>query len=95
MVKPIAAVVFEGTVALDADADLGTIGEWAPGVREKLTALRETHTVLIVSAFARTDGGVRRLTAMMYQDDIPFDDVWCGLGVPVCDRMYDNRAEKL
>jgi hypothetical protein len=93
--KPFAAVVVEDTVFDSVDTDLMSLGAVVPGVRERLIELRETHVVVLVTPFARTDRGLRILEARLHEDRVPYDEVWCGNGLPVTDRRYDNGARKL
>lgn len=93
--KPIAAVIFEGTVVEDYDADLNVLGAFKQDAIEKLRELQRTHFVLLVSAFAKTDAGARRLQTLCYQEGVPFDEVWMGYGLPAFDKLVSNSARPL
>lgn len=95
MGKPVAAVVLEGTVVTHTDLSAGVIGDWLPEAPAKLTELQKTHTILIVSPFAKTLGGARLLMSRLYADSVPFDEIWLGDGFPEADVRYDNAAVKL
>lgn len=93
--KPVAAVVLEGTVVDQIDADLMMLGDVLPGAREKLAELNKTHDILIVTALAKTDRGVALVRALLYDQSIPHDEIWMGWGAPVSAVRYDNAAKTL
>ncbi len=93
--KPIAAVIFEGTVVTDFDADLDTLGAFKADAIEKLRLLSETHFILLVSAFAKTDRGANRLRALLYSEGVPFDEIWMGWGFPAHSVLVSDSAKAL
>lgn len=95
IVKPIAAVVLEGTVVTHTDPDLFIIGDWIAGVHEKLETLSKTHYILLVTPIAKTNRGASLLMSRLYEDGIPFDEIWMGNGLPHAEVRYDNGAQKL
>lgn len=95
MSKPIAAVILEGTVVDQFDDDTMRLGNFKPKAVEALRELQRTHFILIVSAMAKTDKGARTLQTLLYQESVPFDEVWMGWGFPKHDVLYANGAQKL
>lgn len=93
--KPVAAVTIEGTLTTGGDPDLFDFGEWLPHAITKLEKLRETHFVLLVSPSLRSITATKNLLARLHREAIPFDDIWCGDGVPTCAVRYDNEAKTL
>lgn len=94
MSKPIAAVVLEGTVVDSFDDDTMRLGHFKQKAIEALRELQRTHFILIVSAMAKTDNGAKRLQSLLYQESVPFDEVWMGWGFPRFDVLYAS-AKKL
>lgn len=81
--KPVAAVIFEGTLVDEND-------EWKPDVWDKLERLRRTHCVTIVSHRADSLLGANTILQRLYASQIPFDDLFLGSCFPkhavvICD----------
>ncbi len=95
MSKPIAAVVLEGTLTENADADLLNFGDLKPGVKEKLETLHSTHYILIVSAAVKYPGAARSLWLFCIDRGLAFNDIWCGEGLPTVALWVQDDARKL
>ena len=93
--KKVCAVRLENTITEGADLpySLGTV---RAGAREKLEAIRkEGYHVVIVSGLTNTQNGTRLTYKFIADQAIPYDDLFCGFGLPAADRWIDDRAEKL
>lgn len=93
--KPIAAVMVEGTLTTGYDVPIGNLGDWKPGVKEKMKKLNETHHILLVSSVVQYSWGLPLLLDRVTQDEIPFDEIWMLDGLPVSAVRYDDEALKL
>lgn len=93
--KPIATVSIEGSLTTAADPALLDFGSYRPGVKEKLTKLRETHYVVIVGAILNTYNGLKLVLDRLQSDGIPYDEVWAGNGQPEAAVRFDDDAKSL
>lgn len=86
--KPVAVVYFEGTLVDEK-------GEWKPDIWDKLTKLRRTHFVTVVSPKAKSIVGANIIMLRLYAAQVPFDDVFLGVSCPEADRVYCDTALSL
>lgn len=93
--KPVAAVRLEGTITEGADPDMRNFGTLKAGALEKLNALHDTHSILVVSAAVKYVNAAKELWLFLIDNNIPFMDVWCGDGLPSADVWVDDNAVKL
>ena len=93
--KPIAAVTVEGTLTTGHDLPVGQLGEWKEGVAKRLTELQKDYHILLVSGIVRSPWGLALLADRLYQDSIPFDEIWLGYSRPEAAVYFDDEARKL
>ena len=93
--KPSAIVWLEGTVTEGANVAHGELGTPVPGMKEALQQLAATHDIIILSAFARTIPGRKRVSAFMQANALPYSSVWDAPGAPAADVRFDNSAQLL
>lgn len=93
--KPSAIVWLEGTIAEGANVAHGELGTPVPGIKEALQQLAATHDIIVLSAFARTIPGRKRVSAFMQSNALPYSSVWDAPGAPTADVRYDNSAQLL
>lgn len=93
--KKTAAVSLEGSIVEGADPTLFEVGRLRPGIEGRLAALHASYRIIIVSPILNTNRGVRILTAWLYDNNVPFDDLWMGSGMPYADVWVHDEAVKL
>ena len=64
-------------------------GDAKPDAKGRMAELSADHYLIVASPLARTDMGLRVLLSRLREAEIPYDDVWCGDGVPEADVWYD------
>lgn len=89
-------------VAIRSTLDDGTGDGLVPGApdKEQIEKLRklveETQaTVIIHDPLANSEFGVKAVLNWLYDNGVPFDEIWMGFGKPFADFYIDNRSEKL
>ena len=90
--KPIASVRLEGTVTDGGDPEAWDFGTVRKDALSALAKLQETHYILIVSPTIRYTIGAKMLMQFLYDNGVPFDEIWMGSGVPLAAVHYDNKA---
>lgn len=93
--KPSAIVWFEGTITEGTNVAHGELGVVVAGIKDALIDLAKTHDIIILSAFARTITGRKRVSAFMQANALPYSSVWDAPGAPTADARYDNSAQLL
>lgn len=86
--KPTVAVRFEGTI-LKGSWDEGEANDEVIG---RLKSQAELIYIVIVTPLTQSLGGYKVVLDFLVRNEVPYDEVWAGNGIPDTDHWWDNNA---
>lgn len=58
----------------------------------RMHAQKDDLYFVVVTPLTQADAGAKLVIDWLNRNDVPWDDVWCGHGIPNVDYWYDNNA---
>lgn len=74
----------------------GRLGKPRPGAKEFLTKIRKFARVIIFTARLaerhKSDKTFNQIASWLQHHDLPYDEIYIGLGKPIAEAFVDDRA---